>query len=298
MCITTNHCEDVPALKSNHEEADTRLLLHAKQASRPDSRIVIESPDTDVLVLSVAHFNDINCEEMWFRIGVKDQLRYIPVHDASRKLGETLCRALPAFHAMTGCDTTSALAGIGKKKACSMLCRSQQHQESLGLLGDRRMDKETVTKCEAFICDLYTCPKQKPRTSDELRYVLFCQKKQKSETLPPTSDSLLQHLKRANYQIIVWGSSIEDVQHLPPPEDNRWDNECAILKPVLMTKEPAPRSLLELTTYQCKKSRCQSKCSSNSTGLSCTESSFCMADTEWCKNPHGVSLVDYSGDSD
>ena len=77
MCITTNHCEDVPALKSNLEEGDTRLLLHAKHASRPDSRIVIESPDTDVLVLSVAHFNDINCEEMWFRIGVKDQLRSI-----------------------------------------------------------------------------------------------------------------------------------------------------------------------------------------------------------------------------
>ena len=42
-------------LQANHEEADTRLLFHAKHASQPDRRIVIHSPDTDVLVLGI-HF--------------------------------------------------------------------------------------------------------------------------------------------------------------------------------------------------------------------------------------------------
>ena len=36
-------------LQANHEEADTRLLFHAKHASQPDSRNIIHSPDTDVL---------------------------------------------------------------------------------------------------------------------------------------------------------------------------------------------------------------------------------------------------------
>lgn len=109
ICITNGHCEDIIALRSNHEEADTRLLLHAKYAARPSSRIVIQLPDTDVLVLIVAHFADLNCKELWFRTGVKDRLRYIPVHDVSRTLGKKLCKALPAFHALTGCDTTSVL---------------------------------------------------------------------------------------------------------------------------------------------------------------------------------------------
>ena len=31
-------------LQANHEEADTRLLFHAKHASQPDSRIIIPVP--------------------------------------------------------------------------------------------------------------------------------------------------------------------------------------------------------------------------------------------------------------
>ena len=41
-------------LYCNHEEADTRLLLHAKHASLESQEpILLRSPDTDVLVLTV-----------------------------------------------------------------------------------------------------------------------------------------------------------------------------------------------------------------------------------------------------
>ena len=61
--------EDIDALKSNHEEADARMILHAAYAGRdsPTSAIVIQSPDTDVLVLCVFHFTGIGCNELWFR---------------------------------------------------------------------------------------------------------------------------------------------------------------------------------------------------------------------------------------
>ena len=97
VCVTCTAAEDVEMLESNHEEADTRLLLHAKYAARPRSRIIIQSPDTDVLVLCVAHFDEIAFEELWFRTGVKDRLRYVPVHMVSEKLGQKLCKSLPAF---------------------------------------------------------------------------------------------------------------------------------------------------------------------------------------------------------
>ena len=110
--------------KSDQEEADTRLLLHAKYASTPETRIVIHSPDTDVLVLSAAHFDRLGSKELWFRTGVKDRLRLIPVHKVSQALGPTMCDTLPALHALTGCDSTSSLAGIGKKKAWDVLRRN------------------------------------------------------------------------------------------------------------------------------------------------------------------------------
>ena len=54
-----------PNLCSDHEEADTRLLPHAKHAATTHLRIVIQLPDTRVAVLSIAHFEDLSCQELW-----------------------------------------------------------------------------------------------------------------------------------------------------------------------------------------------------------------------------------------
>ena len=40
--------------------------------------------------------------------------------------------------------------------------------------------------------------------------------------LPPTSDSLLQHLKQSNYQTFVWRHAFEEIQDLEPPEGHGW----------------------------------------------------------------------------
>lgn len=102
MCLTSGSAVVEPNLRSDHEEADTRLLLHAKHAAATHPRIVIQSPDTDVAVLSVTHFSDLNCQELWLKTGVKDRLRYLPVHEIQAFLRESLCRCLPSFHALTG----------------------------------------------------------------------------------------------------------------------------------------------------------------------------------------------------
>ena len=272
-----------------------RLLLHAKFAANthPGCRVVIQSPDTDVLVISVYHFRDIGCREMWFKTGVKDHLRYIPVHAVYGELGGKMCQALPAFHAITGCDSTSSFAGVTKKKGWQVLSKSEVHQDSLTLLGvEANLSDAVAAKYESFVCNLYRVTKQTLSTADELRYLRFCQKP-KNETLPPTSDSLLQHLKRANYQTLVWKQALAAVQNLPDPEGSGWVKEGSSLKPQYMTKQPAPTSLLELTKCSCK-TGCEGNCSCKNTGLSCSEACYCMGSSDICRNPHRV-LVDMSG---
>jgi len=44
-----------------HEEADTRMILHASHASAKYSAVAIRSPDTDVMVLALAYAKDIDC---------------------------------------------------------------------------------------------------------------------------------------------------------------------------------------------------------------------------------------------
>jgi len=173
VTVARGQCKDDQTLHSNHEEADSRMILHAKHAARANRRLVLQSPDTDVLVLSVIFFRSLDCPELWFRTGVKDLHRFIPVHDIAHALGEKMCSSLPGFHAITGCDSTSSLAGIGKKRAWDSLCRSSDHQDSLSLLGEEQeLNATTAAKCEAYVCSLYTASK-KTSTADELRYLMF-----------------------------------------------------------------------------------------------------------------------------
>jgi len=119
--VARGKCRDDQTLRSNHEEADTRMILYAKHAARANRRLILQSPDTNVLVPSVSFFRSVNCPELWFRTGVKDRHRYIPVHDIAHALGEKMCCSLPGFHAITACDSTSFLVGIRKKKAWDSL---------------------------------------------------------------------------------------------------------------------------------------------------------------------------------
>ena len=49
-------------LKCSHEEADTRMLLHATHASQNGYKTtVIVSEDTDVMVLCLGNCKKINC---------------------------------------------------------------------------------------------------------------------------------------------------------------------------------------------------------------------------------------------
>ena len=64
----------IQSLTCNHEEAETRMLLHASHVAGMVSRDMITFPDTDVAVL-------LYTTELWFKTGVKVLVRYTPIQD-------------------------------------------------------------------------------------------------------------------------------------------------------------------------------------------------------------------------
>ena len=46
---------DLSILKANHEEADTRIILHC--AKNTSSTVVVAARDTDIIVLLLAHYH-------------------------------------------------------------------------------------------------------------------------------------------------------------------------------------------------------------------------------------------------
>ena len=86
---------------------------------------------TDDLVLCVLYFPQMQqTEELWLYMGIvsgrNDGRIYIPVHDLCSSLSNITCQILSSLHALTGCDTTSAVFGIGKKYAYKILKTSPE----------------------------------------------------------------------------------------------------------------------------------------------------------------------------
>jgi hypothetical protein len=294
--VTRGQVVQMPALESDHEEADTRLVLHAHHASSDHSQVIVQSPDTDVAVICMHTYTSMKCKELWLLTGVKEKRRYIPIHKIVSEVGPGICKALPALHALTGCDTTSSLSGIGKKTAIRKLLKAKDHQRDISHLGDViPPTADTVHACEKFLCSLYTSWDAAGNTANEVRYWMFCQKRQKSESLPPTSDSLHFHISRANYQCLIWKRSLDAQQRLPEPDGNGWQITDDGLQPLLMSKDPAPTGLLELISCKCQKSACQRihACACKRNDMPCTEACLCMGG-EGCRNPCKLS----SGQSD
>ena len=90
------HFED-----NNHEEADTLMICLAAKASQrcPDAQMVFFSPDTDVLVLAVTHY-----EKLCKKTSISMVSGMVDVEPTWRALGKEKAQVLSAFHAFTGAD--------------------------------------------------------------------------------------------------------------------------------------------------------------------------------------------------
>ena len=108
-----------------------------------------------------------------FRTGVKDKQRFVPVHAIQHSQGQLLCKCLPSYHALTGCDSTSTLSGIGKKKAWKVLIKKNQIQGDLSRLGESSSLQDPVKEItESFICSTYASGKSFVN-ADEVRHFPF-----------------------------------------------------------------------------------------------------------------------------
>jgi len=102
----------------NHDEADTRIILHAADAVYDGfHEIMVRTMDTDVVVLAVATAARMGIQELWVTFGTGRNFRYIPVHEIAASIGPNKSRDLLMFHTYTGCDTVSSFATKGKKTA-------------------------------------------------------------------------------------------------------------------------------------------------------------------------------------
>ena len=111
--------DDVSSLSPcNHEEADKRMMVHVADAFQKGlTKVLLRTVDTDAVVIAIAVSQALSISEFWITLGVRKNLRFLPVHKIASSLGPEKLKALPMFHFIKGCDTVSSFSGKGKKTA-------------------------------------------------------------------------------------------------------------------------------------------------------------------------------------
>ena len=79
-------------------------------------RQIIVTVDTDLVVIILYIYWDLNVTELWIEFGAEKDRRWLPVY-SYELLGKRVCRAVIFWFAWTGCDTVSQFLGCGKPTA-------------------------------------------------------------------------------------------------------------------------------------------------------------------------------------
>lgn len=303
--ITADSIQEVVALKTAHEEADSRLFLHvAHAAAQGYQSVVINSDDTDVFIMCLAFDADIEAT-LFIKCGTRARAKILDVGKIAKSIGSNVCRALIGMHAYTGCDTVSAFAGKGKLAALKLISTNIDVYDACVQLGDDwNVSEQLMDKLEKFTCLIYGAKAGAMQVND-LRYHLFCAKKGdiESHQLPPCKDCLTQHAKRAAYQAAIWKRALEIDPSPPSPVGRGWrlvtQDGRDQLEVDWMSGQPAPQSVLDLLACTCPRSCKLPRCVCMANGLKCTD--MCKLTT--CDNQRttwedGTSAEDAADDDD
>ena len=97
------------------EEADQQLVRHIFNLIHNNYKnILVHTIDTDVLVLLISHIGRVELGDVDIHAYLIHSEIYYCIRAIIQELESNICRALPFFYALSGCDTVSSFHGKGK----------------------------------------------------------------------------------------------------------------------------------------------------------------------------------------
>lgn len=228
---------DVPELCSQHKEADPRLAHHAVYASTSNAGVCVVADDTDVYILLL--FVSCKCDSsLYFRQGTatsKCGITYHNVKSLAEHLGGDICKRLPAFHVLTGCDFTQPFYGRSKYRSFRKM---QQNPNTLSLLSSLETTEADINEVIDFVLHvIYNRPKKEKTPGDSRYAMLFSGKGSKRsftplKRLPPDRLSLKYAIRRANLVTNGMVNCLNSTYHQLEVLSYGWELENGIPVPI------------------------------------------------------------------
>ena len=243
----------------DHEEADTRIVIHALHSLREGAKtVLVHTVDSDVVVILMTHFNRFECVSQGCRIfvsfGKGKHKRMLNIREMCMALGKERCIALPLWVAQNGCDSTSSLRGRSKRTAFSAWNKSANEvMKAMMELMQQPFMKLTLESDQLvhgigeFFVTMYGGG---AKNINDQRQNIFCQRNQNPELidLPPTQNALFHHCQRAQYQASIWVSAHVAKMKVPDPLEYGWKKPEKRLLPVWIS---IPESKTNVLLVKC-----------------------------------------------
>ena len=220
-------------LKSNHEEADTKLIALVKAANlaRGDSVMVRSSSgDIDVLALFVAH--DFAGVQVLIDNGTGLNRKIVNVTSSTLDIEKK--RALIGLHAFSGNDYVSSFFRKGKIAFWRQMTKKTDYVNLFANLGTTLQVPEEVEKgLEKFVCAIYG--NERMQAVNDVRKKMFLQKFENEKKitdlslLPPCQSNLKLHIKRSNYVASIFRQAGRLMMDLDDPANHGWDESGSVV---------------------------------------------------------------------
>ena len=177
---------------SDHEEADTRVVLHVIDSLQEGAtKILIRTVDTDDIVILIGQFHNIIDQypiaELWVAFGTGKNFCYYSINST---LGRLKSRCLPPFHAFTGCSTTSSFFGKTKKLRWNTWEAYPEVSTVFLHMTENAFDEVSLIPSHFWLLQRFTVllydKTSNLESVNEARLDLFCKKSRCLENLPPT----------------------------------------------------------------------------------------------------------------
>ena len=271
-----------PMDQCNHEEADTRVIVHLLHALQTSSLGMVHTGDTDVVVILLSNFHHIKAlnpaAEIWISFKAGKTTRMISLNTIATNLGMTTCKAMALFHTFTGSDSTSSFKFKGKRYCCKLMHEIPFLMEEFATIVDTPFQTSPRLKKVAthFVCRLYSNESNENNDVDLVRMRVFSQKTRDVERIPPTSDALDQHLKRSVFQASIWTTAYMSMMPVNNPTNHGWKKVDSKLLPI-WTTQPLAKDVFHLDVKCTCTSTC-SRCKCMSEKLKCTRMCKCKCE--------------------
>ena len=227
---------------------------------------VVVGTDTDLLVTLVSL---VNVDSEIYMLCSSNPKQMYDIQAIKSKIGH-VSKYIMVLHALTGCDTVSALYRQGKTKAFKMLTEGKLCDHLNVFLSNDSTHAAVQHSGEKFLLDLYNASSYK--SLDQYRFVAYNKQINRAPltstfelaSLPPTSSAAKFHSYRAYLTVQEWQEN-----YLSPAEWG-WKVDAGGYVPIDNDRPIAPDSLLNLISCACKADGFKSSCGCRKIGVLCS----------------------------